>query len=183
MIRAGIQGLHPAFDRDLASSPQILDNSKGKPRYLEAIAFQVLERFGGLARQSKIEEASMRKHFVLAIFGCLIFSGCGIDLPDAKANVVLSSGPFFRDGSSSSAVWGNVKNVGNWGAQFIEVYGYLCDAAGKKIATGGATFNYLGAGQTYAFSADFPDEDRTIRNKMYSSRTVCKITWKEYQSE
>jgi len=108
---------------------------------------------------------------------------CTLTIKSA-ANVIMVTGPLWKETTWTFTYFGIVKNIGNKKAWFTKIYIYLYDAGGNLLDY---DYNYaddteLDPGETSPWSWSWWDEGKALRNKIDKSKTKYEIKWSEYDS-
>lgn len=106
---------------------------------------------------------------------------CSITV-ESGADVIMISGPLYKEDEWSFTYFGKVKNQGTYEASFVKVYIYLNDSNGNLVDY---DWNFidktdLKPNEQSPWSWTWWDENRSLRNKIDKSKTEYDIEWSEY---
>lgn len=98
------------------------------------------------------------------------------------ADLVMISGPKWKEDDWTFSYFGIVKNNGTWKAEFVKVFIYLYKANSDLLDY---DYSYvdktnIAKGGQSPWDVTWWDDDKKIRNKVYKSKTEYEIEWSEY---
>lgn len=98
------------------------------------------------------------------------------------ADLVMISGPKWKEDDWTFSYFGIVKNNGTWKAEFVKVFIYLYKANSDLLDY---DYSYvdktnIAKGGQSPWDVTWWDSDKKIRNKVDKSKTEYEIEWSEY---
>ena len=106
---------------------------------------------------------------------------CSVTVEDG-ADVVMISGPTWKESDWTFSYFGIAKNNGTYEASFVKIYIYLYDQNNVLI-----DYDYtyvdktdLKPGEQSPWEEIWWDDDKSIRNRVDKSKTEYEIEWSEY---